>query len=269
MALTSAESKAMVLLVDDDRVLCDSISSVLREGGYCVVNVYTGVEALEASRENPFDAVILDIKLPDIDGVELLRRLKRQDEELGTLMLSGAATLEDAVESLNQGADAFILKPVEPDDLFSRIDRVIRFKTLEKRLRESVARYRLLVESSSDGIVALSLDWIVRFVNQSFLDLVGLPREEVIGRSFASFMMPFRSRLLLDTIQGAIDEGRTVLPRFGVHGRDGVLVSVEASTALLERDGGPVGVQMILRDVSGISSQSLPTKRQIWDWLSI
>ena len=251
MALTSAESKAMVLLVDDDRVLCDSIASVLREGGYCVVNVYTGVEALEASREHPFDAVILDIKLPDIDGVELLRNIREVDPVIGTLMLSGAATLEDAVESLNQGADAFILKPVEPDDLFSRIDRVIRLKTLEKRLRESVARYRLLVESSSDGIVALSLDWIVRFVNQSFLDLVGLPREEVVGRSFASFMMPFRSRLLLDTIQGAIDEGRTVLPRFGVHGRDGVLVSVEASTALLERDGGPVGVQMILRDVSG------------------
>ena len=151
MALTSAESKAMVLLVDDDRVLCDSIASVLREGGYCVVNVYTGVEALEASRENPFDAVILDIKLPDIDGVELLRRLKRQDEELGTLMLSGAATLEDAVESLNQGADAFILKPVEPAELLYRLGTVTGFKRLERELREARSRYNELFTIIHEG----------------------------------------------------------------------------------------------------------------------
>jgi two-component system response regulator HydG len=94
--------------------------------------------------ENPFDAVILDIKLPDIDGVELLKNIRQADPVTGTLMLSGAATLEDAVESLNQGADAFMLKPVEPADLLYRLGKVTGFKRLERELREARARYNEL-----------------------------------------------------------------------------------------------------------------------------
>ena len=141
----------MVLLVDDDRALCDSLASVLRERGYSVVNVYTGVEALEASREHTFDAVILDIKLPDIDGVELLRSIREVDPVIGTLMLSGAATLEDAVESLNQGADAFMLKPVEPAELLYRLGTVTGFKRLERELREARSRYNELFTIIHEG----------------------------------------------------------------------------------------------------------------------
>jgi len=94
--------------------------------------------------ENHFDAVILDIKLTDIDGVELLKNIRATDPVIDILMLSGAATLKDAIEPLNQGADAFILKPIEPAELLYRLGTVTGFKRLEHVLREARARYNEL-----------------------------------------------------------------------------------------------------------------------------
>ena len=116
----------------------------MRKAGYDVVNVFNGSDMLEELGKRRFDAVIMDIRLPDIDGTELLMRVKESDPVTGTLMMSGAATLEDAVESLNQGADAFILKPVEPGDFLYRLGVLTGFKRLERELRQAKVRYNEL-----------------------------------------------------------------------------------------------------------------------------
>ena len=135
------QTRMKVLLVDDDRALNRSLAAILRSAGYKVTTVYNGTEAIEALKNTAFEAVILDFKLPDIDGIELLKNIKAVDPVIGTMMLSGAATLEDAVETLNQGADAFILKPVEPDDLLHKLGTLTGFKRLERELREAKSRY--------------------------------------------------------------------------------------------------------------------------------
>ncbi|UCH56878.1 MAG: response regulator [Candidatus Bathyarchaeota archaeon] len=141
-AVGEMETRRMrVLLVDDDIPLTKSLAAVMRKSGYKVSTAFTGTQALEASKEHPFEAVILDIRLPDIDGVELLRHIRSEDPVIGTIMLSGAATMEDAVESLNQGADAFILKPADPEELLYRLGTVTGFKRLERELRQARARY--------------------------------------------------------------------------------------------------------------------------------
>lgn len=109
--------------------------------GYTVTTAHNGAQALEATREKKFDAVILDIKLPDTDGVDLLKIIKDRDPIIGTIMLSGAATLQDAVNSLNQGADAFIIKPVDPSEFLHKLGILTGFKRLERELREARAKY--------------------------------------------------------------------------------------------------------------------------------
>jgi len=242
-------SSGAILVVDDDKPFCDSLGDILRANRYDAVCVYDGEGALETFNKRSFVAVILDIRLPGIDGVELLGRLREEGGDVGVLMLSGQASLEDAVGSLNRGADAFMVKPVEPDDLLARLRGVVEVRALGRRLRESEGRYRALVEGSSDSIVALGLDWTVRFANGSFLGLLGLPVGEVTGRNFGSFMRPFKSKLLVEAVRGAVEEGRAALPRFTVRGADGSPVEVEASTAAMERDGEAVGVLMVLRNV--------------------
>lgn len=137
-------SALKVLLVDDDVPLNRTLSAIMRKAGYDVVNVFNGTDMLDELGKKDFDAVIMDIRLPDIDGTELLRRVKEKDPVTGTLMMSGAATLEDAVESLNHGADAFILKPVEPGDFLYRLGVLTGFKRLERELRQAKVRYNEL-----------------------------------------------------------------------------------------------------------------------------
>lgn len=138
------KSALKVLFVDDDVPLNRTLSAIMRKAGYDVVNVFNGSDMLEELGKRSFDAVIMDIRLPDIDGTELLRRVKEKDPVTGTLMMSGVATLEDAVESLNQGADAFIVKPVEPSDFLYRLGVLTGFKRLERELRQAKVRYNEL-----------------------------------------------------------------------------------------------------------------------------
>jgi DNA-binding response OmpR family regulator len=91
--------------------------------------------------KNPFDAIILDIKLSNVDGMELLKNIREAYPVTGTLMLLGAATLENALESLNQGSNAFILKPVELAELLCRLGTVTGFKRLERELGKALVRY--------------------------------------------------------------------------------------------------------------------------------
>jgi PleD family two-component response regulator len=138
------KSKLRVLFVDDDVSLNRTLSAIMRKAGYDVVNVFNGSDMIKELGKKRFDAVIIDIRLPDIDGTDLLRKVKEIDPVTGTLMMSGAATLEDAVESLNQGADAFIVKPVEPGDLLYRLGVLTGFKRLERELRQAKVRYNEL-----------------------------------------------------------------------------------------------------------------------------
>ena len=138
------KSALKVLFVDDDVSLNRTLSAIMRKAGYDVVNVFNGSDMLEELEKRSFDAVIMDVRLPDIDGTELLRRVKESDPVTGTLMMSGVATLEDAVESLNHGADAFIVKPVEPSDFLYRLGVLTGFKRLERELRQAKARYNEL-----------------------------------------------------------------------------------------------------------------------------
>ena len=139
-----SKSALKVLLVEDDVPLNRTLSAIMRKAGYEVVNVFNGSDMLKELEKRSFDTVIMDIRLPDIDGIVLLQRVKENDPVTGTLMMSGAATLEDAVESLNQGADAFILKPVDPEDFLYRLGVLTGFKRLERELRQAKVRYNEL-----------------------------------------------------------------------------------------------------------------------------
>ena len=232
-------------IIDDDAQLCESLVSILSSKGYSVSHSLTGMESISHIEAEHVDIIILDIKLPDVDGLELLRRFKSMGVESGILMLSGQATLEDAVESLNQGADAFIIKPVEPKELFERLESVNRVRILQRRLNESEKRYRMLVENSTDVIISMGLDWNILFANKGFSKLVGSSIEDIQGRTLASFITPFKSSLFLDAM-----DGQKNLPEFKISKSDGTTIDVEATASQIIMDGVVFGAQMIIRDIS-------------------
>ena len=110
-----------ILLVDDDRAFRVSTSALLREEGHLVVEAADGPQAIEALKTGGFDLILLDLRMPGVDGIQLIEVLRRWGEGTPILMISGFGTVETAVKALHTGADDFLTKPVEPDVLTGKV----------------------------------------------------------------------------------------------------------------------------------------------------
>ena len=117
-----------LLLVEDDRPLATSLRQALSKSGYAVNHVEKGEQALHAIRAERPDLVVLDVGLPDIDGISVLKQLRKDDMELPVLLLTARDTVEDKVNGLDSGADDYLAKPFEMTELFARL------RVLERRL---------------------------------------------------------------------------------------------------------------------------------------
>jgi len=121
LQLLSVGLMAQLLLVEDDLAIADPLSRALRRDGHDVELVTQGRLALEATVTARFDLVILDLGLPDMDGLEVCRRLRLADRELPVLMLTARADEVDAVAGLDSGADDYVAKPFRVAELLARV----------------------------------------------------------------------------------------------------------------------------------------------------
>jgi DNA-binding NtrC family response regulator len=133
--------KDHILIVDDDKSITMSLSILLQSEGYHTDIAHTGKEAIEKSHENIYDLAILDIKLPDVEGTSLLTALRETAPKTIKIMLTGYPMLDNAVTSLNRGADAFLMKPVEPEKLLE----IIKEKIEKRKAAETVTEANIAV----------------------------------------------------------------------------------------------------------------------------
>ncbi|MFH0968420.1 MAG: response regulator [Methanobacteriota archaeon] len=121
-----------ILVVDDDIGILDSTKQILEIDGYDVEIAITGGEGLQKIEHSFFNLALFDIKLPDMDGTELLEHAHKLRPGMKKIMVTGYASLENSVVSLNAGADAYILKPVDPEMLLAKVK-----EKLDEQDRES------------------------------------------------------------------------------------------------------------------------------------
>lgn len=132
-----------ILIVDDDEIIRETLRDLLESKGYAVVTAETAKEALERSRAKNFNLALVDIKLPDMEGTELLKKMHTIAPRTMKVMITAHGTLKNAMDSLNFGADAYLLKPINEKELL---------KTVDEKLREQYA-----AEAMSEDEVA---EWI-------------------------------------------------------------------------------------------------------------
>jgi DNA-binding response OmpR family regulator len=123
------ESDENALIVDDEQSIVKNFSRLLREEGFNVYVATNGTEALEQVSKCSFDLMLIDFRLPDIDGTDLVEKMGKKAKDATKLMITGFATLETRIKALEFGIDAFVEKPIAPDDLLS----LIRTKMSERR----------------------------------------------------------------------------------------------------------------------------------------
>ncbi|HEX3794425.1 MAG TPA: response regulator transcription factor [Acidimicrobiales bacterium] len=115
-----------ILVVDDDLAVRRSIDRALRLEGYDVVTVGSGGEALEALAQTPPDAVVLDLQLPDLDGLQVCERMRKAGDDTPVLMVTARQAIDDRVQGLDAGADDYLVKPFALAELLARLRALLR-----------------------------------------------------------------------------------------------------------------------------------------------
>lgn len=186
-----------ILIVDDEEIIVRLLSMSLKSDGYETVAAYSGQEGLDVFQAESPDIVVTDIKMPGMDGLELLKKIKEIDPEKEVIIVTGHGDIDSTITALQYGASDFINKPVRDEALAIALERA---KT-KIAIREQLAEYtenleikvaeateeirrksnfqRLLIKSSNDAIVAFNSDWEVVVYNPEATRLFGRPAKDV------------------------------------------------------------------------------------------
>ena len=134
-----SEKKKQVLVIDDEESIRQVFRWILEGQGYEVETAETGVQAIEKFEEKFYNLALLDIRLPDMEGTELLNILHKRSPKTMKIMVTGYPSLDNAMKSLNVGADAYAVKPVEPSELV----RIVQAKLKEQEDAEGMSQEKM------------------------------------------------------------------------------------------------------------------------------
>jgi DNA-binding response OmpR family regulator len=122
------EANRTILVVDDDKSILRTFTRILQKNGYEIDSAETGKEAMEKAASRHYDLALVDIRLPDMDGTDLLAKIKKQLQNTIKIMITGFPSIESGIKALDEGADAYLVKPVKPEELLMLIKEKLKNK---------------------------------------------------------------------------------------------------------------------------------------------
>jgi len=129
------KTKPSILIVEDDANIRETLGAILQKG-YATDMAKNGQEAIQKSKTKFFNMALLDIKLPDMEGTKLLTTMHETLPKMVKIMITGYPSLENAVEALNLGADAYIMKPIKPEKLLTLIEEKLEKQSQAEKMTE-------------------------------------------------------------------------------------------------------------------------------------
>ena len=206
-----------VLIIDDEEGIRKLLSVSLLDSGYQVFTASDGPEGLQSTEENHPQIIITDVRLPHLDGLEVLQRIKEKDPDKEVIVITGFEEVGVAIHALKLKASDFITKPINHDALLVAVERAKeRYKT-RKTLRASEEKYSNLVESSLTGIYIMDTDGKIAFANTRFADIYGYPKEDLIGMNTEDLVHP-DDREFVGTIRQKRLEGKEAPQEYEARG---------------------------------------------------
>jgi signal transduction histidine kinase len=206
-----------ILVVDDERDIREGSERILKRIGFIVLTADRGDEALKVVKEVNPAIVLLDLKMPGMDGLEVLERIHQMDERILVIVITGYATVETAIMAMKEGAYDFIPKPFEPDQLRIVVNRAaekIRLTREARKLEEEKtrtlsdldtekSRIRTIIESLPDGVLVTNASGKVVLINPSCKQLLNLDPDIGPGRQIEDYVQDETlSKLVMEISKG-------------------------------------------------------------------
>jgi two-component system response regulator AtoC len=132
----SLDKNVRILIVDDDESIRKTMQTTLEDEGYIVDLATNGNEAIEMTQETAYNIALLDIRLPDMEGVELLKLIKSNVPKTRKIMVTGYPSMQNAISALNKNADAYLIKPVDIEKLLKLVKTQLQLQEEEKKFSE-------------------------------------------------------------------------------------------------------------------------------------
>jgi|GEM_PF-4800445 len=173
------EDKKSVLIIDDNEGFRKTLSDVLHTRNYICSGVSTGERAFSALKQQKFAIAIIDLQLPDMDGLKVMKKCKDIDPFMECIVLTGYASLPSAIEAVNLGAYSYIQKPFRMEPLILTIQRALEKRETEKRIRLHEKRMRLAIESSEAGYFEHTVNFQDGSVSERWAAILGYDKTEL------------------------------------------------------------------------------------------
>lgn len=188
-------SEFRLLLVDDDTRLLDSLCELLKGAGYKITTASSGAEAIDQLSRLKFDLILLDLRLKDMTGHQIMGFVRDREIDAHVIVLSGETSIEAAISALEHGAFGYLRKPYDPRELLKLVDNSRQRKLLEannqqisSRLERSEKLYRYLIDNSPDIIYTLNDEGYFSFVNKRVTTLLGIDRDWLVGKHYSELV---------------------------------------------------------------------------------
>lgn len=250
-----------ILIVDDEADIALILKLQLEDAGYSTSRARDGIEALEMLEKDGFSLVLLDIKLPKLDGIGVLERLDPSPRDLAVVMMTAHGSENVAVECMKKGALDYIAKPFSAEDLLTKVERALEFNRnrieihrLQRQLEEERKKMEAILRGMADMLVATDAEGRVISVNRATQEalgldsssVVGMPVEELIRSNLPAGDLP--CRVVLRTLAPCLDVAYTI------RAADRLIPVLTSATPLFGVSGKLLGSVEILRDISHLKA---------------
>jgi two-component system NtrC family sensor kinase len=261
-----------ILIIDDEEANVRVLAMSLRSDGYEVLTAYSGEEGLAVYAEKSPDLVLTDIKMPGMDGIEVLKKIKAMDADAAVIIITGHGDIENAVEALKFGASDFINKPIRDEALSLAIERAQEKRHIKLQLQEYTDKLeqkvaaatreikrqsdflQRLIRSSTDGIIATDSDLKIIIFNPGAEHIFGYPSEDIVKQMTITDMLPSHVQPHLhQQIGSSSDNSSSIWKEAIIQDRTHKAIPVRFyGTSLYEKDNEMIGTVTFFQDLREI-----------------
>ena len=244
-------AQTKLLIIDDESDICEALSEVFEGAGYFVATAGTGKGAMERARETVFDVALIDMRLPDAEGTDIFKELRKGNPEMICIFITGYASLDSTIEAFKEGANGYFTKPLKIDEVVGGVKNAVEKQNLQGEIKKSEERYRSLVEDTMDAIIGMDLDTNIRSWNKGAEEMLGYRSSEIIGKPLLTIIPDELLESYKDNIEEAKREGFVMKAETKRKTKEGVTIPVEMTlTTLVDDDNNHIGYVSILRDIT-------------------